>query len=234
MTTTTETAPREAQSGPPLGPLAIVFTALFVASLVVSTVLAGGDVFPSPFDGGDEATAYFTGNPDALKFSAVLQFGSSIPLAIFAASVTARLNRLGIRAPGATIAHTGGVLAAAFLILSALTTWLLSRPGIVADTALTEALRTFAFLTGGTAHVVALGLLLAGIAVPALLARLFSPALAWIGLVLAAIAELSTITLVSTDLAFLLPIARFGGLIWLIAAAFNLPRRRLPRNAASA
>jgi hypothetical protein len=234
MTTSTDAVPRQAQSGPPLGPLAIVFTALFIAGLVVGTALAGGEVFPSPFDASEDAQAYFAGNPDALKFSALLQFGSAIPLAIFASSAAARLHRLGIRAPGATIAHTGGVLAAAFMIISALTTWLLSRPGIVADEAVTETLHTFAFLTGGTAHVVTLGLLIAGIAVPALLARLVSPVLAWIGLALAAVAELATLTLVSTDLAFLLPIARFGGLVWLIAVAFALPRRRQSRNDANA
>ncbi|MCZ0980406.1 hypothetical protein O1L60_19300 [Streptomyces diastatochromogenes] len=46
------------------------------------------------------------------------------------------------------------------------------------------------------------------------------------GLVLAAIAELSALTLLVDGAAPLLPLARFTCLGWLIAAGFLLPRRR--------
>jgi hypothetical protein len=74
--------------------------------------------------------------------------------------------------------------------------------------------------------VVFLGLLLAGIAVPALLLGLLPRALAIAGLVIAAVAELSFLSLVVPALAVLLPLARIPGLIWLVAAGFLLPRRR--------
>jgi len=89
---------------------ASVFAALFVASLVAGSALAGG-TFPSPFDHDSVIQAYFDGHRDAVRVGAVLQFGAAVPLAIFVAAVHARLDQLGIRVAGATIALTGGLLA---------------------------------------------------------------------------------------------------------------------------
>jgi hypothetical protein len=95
-----------------------------------------------------------------------LQFAAAIPLAIYAASANARLHQLGVRAPGATIALAGGLLAAAFPALSGLLGRRLSRSGWHDDPALVRALPLLNFAAGGVGHVVPLGLLLAGIAVP--------------------------------------------------------------------
>ena len=83
-----------------------------------------------------------------------------------------------------------------------------------------------AFATGGPGAVVFLGLLVAGIAVPAAAGRL-PPRPVWIaGIAVAAVAELCMIALLSKPAAVLLPIARFGSLAWLIAAAALLPTSR--------
>ncbi|RSS64680.1 hypothetical protein EF912_02015 [Streptomyces sp. WAC07061] len=156
-----------------------------------------------------------------------MQFAASVPLAIYAATVSARLHKLGVRAPGATIALAGGVLASAFLACSGLVTWVLSRPEAASRAEPVRALQYLAFGLGGPAHVVLLGLLIAGIAVPGLLAGLLPRALALSGLAIAALAELSTLVLLTEAAALLLPIARFAGLLWLIAAGFLLPRRRV-------
>lgn len=144
-----------------------------------------------------------------------------------AATANARLHQLGIRAPGATIALAGGLLAAAF---SALVSWVLSRPEVAEAPTLVRALQDLAFTTGGPGHVVPLGLLVAGISVPGLLARLLPRWLSIAGLVIAALAELSTLTLLLDDASYLLPVARFTGLAWLIIAGFLLPRERERRN----
>ncbi|MGT2532377.1 hypothetical protein ACU4GG_38940 [Streptomyces nojiriensis] len=218
---------RDPQAGPPPGILAVVFTALFLAGLVLSAVLAGGDPFPSPFGSTDSVTAYFRDHTGAIRVSGALQFAASVPLAIYAATVSARLHKLGVRAPGATIALAGGALASAFLACSGLVTWVLSRPEVAGHGEVVRALQYLAFGLGGPGHVVLLGLLVAGIAVPGLLARLLPRALAVAGLVVAALAELSTLVLLVDGAALLLPIARFAGLLWLIAAGFLLPRRRV-------
>jgi hypothetical protein len=81
--------------------------------------------------------------------------------------------------------------------------------------------------------VVALGLLVAGVAVPALIIGLLPRPLAWAGLAIAIAAELSSLALLTPDLAILVPIGRFPALIWLVVAGVLLPRRRSARGTAS-
>ncbi len=219
-----------ARGGPPLALVAGVFAALFVASLAATTVMAGG-TFPSPFDDAARIQAYFAGERDAVRVGAVLQFAAAVPLAVLAAAVHARLHQLGIRVAGATIALAGGLLASVFASLSALLQWTLSRPAVTDQPAVVRALHDLAFLTGGPAHVVALGLLLAGIAVPALIVGILPRWLAVTGLLLAVPAELSTVALLTSGFAVLLPLARFGAMAWLIAAGALLPVTRSPRSA---
>ncbi|MUL78506.1 hypothetical protein FZI94_20920 [Mycobacterium sp. CBMA226] len=161
---------------------------------------------------------------------AVFVFGSSVPLLIYAATASARLRQLGVTAPGATIALAGGVLAAAGLGLSSLLLWTLSRPEVIADGPLIHALYYLVFLTGGVAHVVMLGLLTAGLAVPVLILHLVPRTLAWLGLGIAVAAELTTVVLIWPPAAPLLPIARLSALIWLVAVGAVLPKRRAARN----
>lgn len=217
------------QGGPPLGVLASVSTALFIAGLVTSAALGGS--LPSPYADPATIRGYFETEPDAVRASGVLLFGSSVPLAIYAATASARLRQLGVTAPGATIALAGGLLSAGALTMSGLLQWTLSRL-TGADDPLTRALLDLSFLTGGAAHVVFLGLLVAGVAVPALILQLVPRPLAAAGLVIAAMAELTTLSLIWRELTVLLPLARFPALAWLIVVGFLLPHRR-PRRAAT-
>jgi hypothetical protein len=87
-------------------------------------------------------------------------------------------------------------------------------------------LQDLAFLTGGVMHGVFLGLLVAGIAVPGWLVGLLPRPLAYAGLAIASIAELSTLSLVWQSMSFLLPVGRFPALLWLLAAGALLPHKR--------
>ncbi len=202
--------------------LAAISLALLLAGLAVGVALGG--VMPLPY--GSAIVDYVAGHHDAAVAIAVGTFGSSIPLAIYAATASARLRQLGITAPGATIALAGGLLASAGLALSGLMAWTLSRPEVAADAALVRALYYLTYLTGGPWHVVTLGLLIAGIAVPGLIVGLLPRPVAWAGLVIAVLAELTTLVLIWQALSPLLPLARFTGLIWLIVAGALLPLRR--------
>jgi hypothetical protein len=219
---------RPQRAGPPLAPLAAISLALLLAGLVVGVVLAGG-VMPLPYASATKIQDYVASNHAAAVALAVGTFASSIPLAIYAAAVSARLRQLGITAPGATIALAGGLLASAALALSGLTTWAMSRPEVTADPALVRALYYLTYLTGGPWHVVTLGLLIAGIAVPGFIVGLLPRTLAWTGLVIAGLAELTTLVLIWSELSPMLPVARFAGLVWLIAAGVVLPLRRKNR-----
>jgi hypothetical protein len=224
---------RRPQGGPPLALLAAISLGLLLAGLVVGAALAGG-VMPLPYGSATKIQDYVAANHDAAVAIAVGTFGSSIPLAIYAATASARLRQLGITAPGATIALAGGLLASAGLALSSLTAWTLSRPEVTSDAALVRALYYLTYLTGGPWHVVTLGLLIAGIAVPALIVALLPRPVAWTGLVIAAIAEVTTLVLIWPGLSPLLPVARFTGLVWLIVAGALLPLRRRNKQEARA
>jgi len=221
---------RHPQGGPSLVVLALVSVALMLLALAVSAALGG--VIPSPFGDPAGIEHYFRTQSDAVRATGVLLFGSSVPLAIYAATASARLRQLGVTAPGATIALVGGVLAAGTLALSGLLEWTLSRPAVRVDGALVRALHDLAFLTGGPAHVVFLGLLVAGVAVPGLLLGLLPRPLAVTGLVIAVLAELAFLLLIWPGASPALPLVRFGALGWLIAAGLQLPHRR-PRLAAT-
>ena len=208
--------------------LAGISLGLLLVGLAVSAAMGG--VMPLPYGSDTAIQDYFQAHPGAVQAGAIGVFASSVPLAIYAATASARLRQLGITAPGATIALTGGILAAGGLGLAGLLAWTLSRPEVSADSALVRAVYYLVFLTGGTGHVVALGLLIAGIAVPSLILGLLPRPVALTGLVIAVIAELTTLVLIWPALAVLLPVARFTGLIWLIVAGALLPLRRRHRN----
>jgi hypothetical protein len=217
--------PRQQDGGPPLGVLALVSTLLFLIGLFVSAAIAKSFP-PAPTASAVTIQHYFQAHRTAVEVSALFQFAASVPLALYAATASARLHNLGIRAPGATIALAGGLLSAGFLALSAFTSWVLSRPEVTANPALVRAFQDFGYIAGGPGHVVFLGLLAAGVAVPALFTGLLPRTLVFTGLVFAFLAELSALSVLTDNLAFLLPVSRYPLLVWLIAAGFRLPRTR--------
>ncbi len=222
---------RTARSGGPHpGVLALVSLGIFLASLITSAILTGGQTFVPPFAQAEQVAAFFQQNVAATRVGGMLQFGSAVPLGIYAATVYARQIRLGVRVPGPAIGFFGGISSALLLMVSGSVTWLLSRPEISADVTLTHTLAFFAFITGGVGFVVGIGLLMAGMAVPALILGFMPRWLAWTGLVIAALSELSFLSMAIEPLQFLLPIGRFGGLLWLVAAGFLLPRTRAAAN----
>jgi hypothetical protein len=229
MTTTTTTADqRLTQAAPPLPPIAIATVALFMASLVLPAILSGGATYPSPYIGAAPVVDYFRAHPGPVMLTALLQFAASLPLAIYAATASVRLNRLGVRAPGPTIGLVGGVLASTSMALSSLLTWALTRPDVLDHPELIRLLHDLAFITGGPGFIVPSGLLIAGIAVPGLLASLLPRWLAWSGLVIAGLAMIATLTVAIPELSILLPIVRFPTLAWIVLVAFLLPTRPRP------
>jgi hypothetical protein len=73
-----------------------------------------------------------------------------------------------------------------------------------------------------------MGLMMAGISVPAAFMRLLPKWIVVFGLALATAGELSWFHLISPAMLFLVPLVRFPGFIWLIAFGFALPRTLSP------
>src|SRR5215475_11401299 len=215
--------------GPSLGALGVVFVSLFALSFVVTGAMTGGARFPTPYDQVALAQEYFSRYANVIRIAAFLQFGAAIPLGIFTATVSSRLKFLGTKAPGADIALFGGFAASIFLALSAVAGWALSQPGMAVEAGALRALQLLGFATGGPGHVVALGILLARVSVPAAFAKLIPRWLVWLGLILAAICELSALSLVFPMAGYLLPLGRFPAFIWLIGAGFTMTKSKARR-----
>jgi len=212
--------------GPSLVIVGAVFTALFLASLIVSTAMAGGQHFPSPFQPEALSSAWFAEHAWAVRLGAFLQFGAAVPFGIFTATAVSRVRFLGVDVAGTLIGLFGGVAASLMLAVSALMQWTLSQPGIVESTSLVHGLHLLAFATGGPGFVVPAGLLLAGVSVSAGLHRLLPRWLMWFGLVVAGLSELSALSLVIPAAGYLLPLARFPGFVWMICVGAMLPKAR--------
>ena len=215
-----ESTGRRPQSGPPLLVPVLAFTVLTVAYVVVNRST------PHPDASGAAVLRYAQDHRTAAKWGSMLLFGSSMPLALTAAVLYRRLRALGITAPGSAITLVGGVLASAALSLSGIFGWAGGRLPADAGPALAKALADLAFLAGGPVFAVTFALLIAGVSVTGLLAGLLHRALARAGLVLAAVGMLATLAFVADGFQYLVPVVRFGGLIWLVAAASVLPRTR--------
>ena len=210
--------------GPHPGILAIVYTLLFNAGLYQVVSFTGGSHFPGPWESSGAITTYFEAYPKTVLICAFLQFGAAIPLGIFTATMVSRLQFLGVRAAGVYIALFGGLMTAFNMAASAHVLWVMAYPGIAQDPTVLRALYYLGFSFGGVGFSVPLGLLIAGVSIPAAFFKLLPRWLVAFGLVLAIIGELSVLSLVIPQALFLIPLTRFPGFIWLIAAGFALPK----------
>jgi hypothetical protein len=211
---------RRPQGGPPPLIPALAYGALLIAAVIVSI---GG---PRPTSSAADVLSYARDHTGLLHAAAFVTFGAAVPLAVWTATIYRRLRTLGVTAPGAVIGLVGGVLAAASLALSGLFTWALADTAAVASPAVAHLVFDLSFATGAAGFVVPFALLIAGAAVPALILRLTPRWLAWAGLVIAAVGMLSTLTLLTGALDPTLPIVRFGGFAWIVAASMTLPSSR--------
>jgi hypothetical protein len=225
-TSTRATIPRaRQQGGPPLLAPALAYGVLTITAVILSATS------PQPSASASAVVSYNSSHHDAILVSGFLIFAAAAPLAIWTATTYRRLRTLGVTAPGAVIGLSGGLLAAASLALSGLISW--TRAEAPPEPALARALADLGFATGAAGFVVPLGLLLAGVSVPALILRLVPRTLAWAGLVIAAFAVLSTFTLLTSALDFTLPIGRFGAVIWIVVMSVMLPHDRRALRAAA-
>lgn len=225
MSTAASSQLRKAAPGPHPGALAVVSAALFGVGLFVLSNPALR--FPRPSDAPAVLSAYFSANAAHAQLCAFFQFGAAIVLGLYTATATNRMQSLGVRVTGVRIALFGGWFASFNSLLVAGLFWVLAQPGVAADASLAHALFLFAFALGGTGYATTLGLLCAGLSVPALFYRLLPRWLAICGLVIALIGELSWFGLVAPRFDILIPLTRFPGYMWIIAAGFALPRTRM-------
>ena len=167
------------------------------------------------------ATAYVAQHSLAIRAGSFFEFVSAIPLGIFMAIIIGRLRMPGDRSAGEPIAALGGIATPMMLTASALATWSLTRPGVAAAPGAVAALQSLGFDGGGPGFAVFLGLFVAGVS--AGLAGLIPRWLLVLGIVVAAAAELSSLTLLNFTAGYFIPAARFLSIFWMLGLAFALP-----------
>jgi hypothetical protein len=222
--------PRIRHQGPPLWLPALIYTVLFLAGLWQVTLFSGRPYFPGPWEPASTIVAFFQARPGAVELCSFFHFGAAIALGLFTATAVNQMRFLGVRAAGVNIALFGGLATAFGMFVSAFALWTLARPGMAQDPAVTSALYYLGFAFGGPGFSVPLGLLIAGLSIPAEFLRLLPKWLTIFGVALGICGELSWLNLVIPKALFLIPLTRFPGFVWLIAAGILLPRRFAPHS----
>ncbi|HEY0806219.1 MAG TPA: DUF4386 domain-containing protein [Pseudonocardiaceae bacterium] len=211
------------QLGPPLLAPAIAYGVFMLASVL----LAGSA--PRSTDSATHILDYLRAHVGLTEFVGFLQIAAAIPLAIWAATIYRRLRQLGVTAPGTAIGFAGGVLAAGAMTLLGVLTWSSAAAATAIDAPVAALVANLQFITGTAAFIPALGLLIAGVAVPSFFMR-FGPRpfviFAW---VVAAVSLIAVFAMLTPALDFTLPIGRFGGLIAILVFSVVLPKQRSPR-----
>lgn len=208
-----------------IGPPLLVPGGLYIAFFIASLALGGAvDAFTTPSTSAADVVTRALAHPTAVQFVSVLQLGSAIALGVFAAAATGAIKARGIDVVGLQIARLGGYGAAILLAMSAVSSWCTVELAQIGATDAAKATSLLAFGSGGPGVVAFLGLLIAGISVPTLIAGLVPRWISILGLVLAAVAALSALSFAFSGLQTLLPIVRFPSMIWVIGIAATLLR----------
>jgi hypothetical protein len=215
------TGPRHA--GPPLWLMGAAYTLLFLAGLYPVTIFGGQPYYPGPWEPVETIAAFFRARPIAVRVCAFLQFGAAIPLGIFTASIVSRLQFLGTRAAGVSIALFGGITTAVMMMAASIALWVMAQPGVADNSPVLQALYWLTQGFGGAGFSVPFGLLVAGVTIPAAFMRLIPKWIVVLGIAVAICGELSWLYMMVPGALPLVPLTRFPGFIWIIAVALALP-----------
>jgi hypothetical protein len=202
----------------------VFFVALFIAGLVLSGVLAPAP-YPLPGASSAEIVRYFSEGRTAILTLGFLQALSAMSLFVFAACVAAFVRRTasGTRTLS-WLTLGGGTLAATFLLLAALVSWVLALTASEGGAALASTLHYLIFLAGGPAHVASLAPFVGAGSVAALRTKALPGWISWVGIAAAAISLLCLVSLIWYPASIFIPLGRVLSFVWSIAVSVVLIR----------
>lgn len=226
MNAQSDTATTSLRHQPHLGMVAVIYVLLKIASVFpVSAFGSKPPYFPSLNAPSGKVVYYFSTHASPMLICAFLQIGAAIPFGIFATSIVNRLRFLGINAAGAYIALFGGLMAAIDELFSGAVIAVMVQPPVAQDAALLQEFHYLAVALGGPGFTMPFGLLMAGVSVSAGFMKLIPKWVMGLGLLLALIGELSWLSIVMPRAGVIIPLARWPGFVWLIAAGFAMPKQ---------
>jgi hypothetical protein len=197
--------------------------ALFVAGLVFANTPPG---FPAPDASLERINAYFSDHRAAALGLSVCHSLSALALLAFAPYLRGILGRAERGQERlATLALSGGLFGAGFLLLSALLYWTLTRAEVAGDNGAAHAVLVLSYLAGGQAPALAFAALVGPASLLTLRTGVLPRWIGRLGLVAAALALASVVSLL-WDLAFYLLLEPAGALsfLWLFAISVALVR----------
>jgi hypothetical protein len=207
---------------------------LLLTFIYLELLIAGGSklsaAFAIPHDSAEKALAYMTQHGWTIQLGSFFELLSAIPLGIFIATTVSRMRVLGVRAAGESIAFLGGMGATLLLVLSALTNWSLTRPGIAEAAGAAIALRAVSFAAAGPGFVVMLGFFLASVSIAAGLHGNLPRWLMWLGIFVALACELASLTVLNFTAGYFIPVGRMGSIVWMIGVSLTLRPSSLTTN----
>lgn len=207
-----------------------LYVLLFLASLIVPGMLGkssgSSSSYPTPWSSADSIHSFYATHQSASVAGSMLQALAAVALIAFGAVLSARLAKFAFGSVQARMTLSGGILSAGFMLLGALSGWLLSRDEILANIATLRSAQDLTFLAGGVGHVLAYALLIGPTSMLALATRFMPRWLGMFGLLIALCALLSVGGLATQGMAIFLPIARFASLIWIAIVSTYLLRNR--------
>lgn len=217
----------------------LAFVVLFAGGVIIADVLAGRP-FPGMDEPVSEITGYFAANGAEVRLLSFFHSLAAVSLLAFAAYASGLdVSEERARRRLSTLALSGGVGGAVFLLLSALLYWTLARPATASEPALARSLADLSYLAGGVALLLPLSAFIGG---TSLLAREAGVLPAWLvrtGLVTAIISLACAATLPAESGALgpggIVALAAVPALSWIFAASIALIRasRARPRHAPS-
>ena len=205
----------------------VLFAAFFIASLVLGGVLASTSL-PMPGAPAAEVARYYNDSRIAVLIASSLQAVSSVSLIVFVALVAAFVRRpTGERGVLPQMVLGGGLLAAAFLLLSVCLSVALVPVAAGGNLGLIDTLRELNFLAGGPVHIPLLGLFVGAASIAVLRAKALPRWISWIGISAATLSLLSLTSLLWFPATLLLPLGRLLAFVWSVAVSLVLVRNDL-------
>jgi len=201
--------------------------ALFACGLLFGDVLATTN-FPALNATAPQLREYFLGNVSEVRALSFFHLLAAAALAAFASYLYARLRVTSAR--GAAVALAGGIIAAAFLALSALCYRALAEHSVASDPALAHALVVLSYLAGGPAIGVPLALTAGAFAAAIRHERTLPGWLWWLSTVAVVLGVASATTMLGpTDNSSLVyGVLLLGAVVlfaWLLASSLVLVKR---------
>jgi hypothetical protein len=179
--------------------------------------------YPSPFGPPVDVLTFFAENRGGVQAVSFLYALAAILLLGFAAFFSELVGRtIGEMGALPSLTLGGGAVSAAFLLLSALCLWVLSREATLADPALVRTLHDLVYLTGGPAHVAAFAPFLGALGIATVRSRVLPAWIGWIAVAAAILSLPSLAALLWQPAAYLLPIARLITYAWILVVSLAL------------